>query len=495
MPTVDTRDGRLAGAERAHGFAFLGIPYAAAARWAPPAAPTAWPGVRDATRRGPVSPQAERGAGTYTHGPTPEADERRCLNLNVYTPSLSGARPVLVWIHGGGFAVGFGSASVYDGAYLAAVSDLVVVTLNYRLGTLGWLGHPALATDTEAPVANWGLQDQIAALRWVRANIAEFGGDPERVILAGQSAGALSAMDLLVAPAAHGLFRRVALHSPVLVDAGHPMELGVRWGEAISASLGLGNFIPDALRALDPAEIIQAQESLVDAPEFRRTRGGALPLIDPVVLPRSPLEDPGASPEVDVLVGSTAHEGTFFFDSPWRGAPTNEQIPTIVGMLTGGTQGALETERERARAEGRGTDDLSLLVDIATESLVVGPMSRWAQARARLVGDRSAVFRFRVDHEGGGPQLRATHSVDAPLLFGTCHDGDVGERLGGGAEGGDAVSAEMQRVWGAFAHGSRPGWAAIGARADAQDVGIFGGARPFHVERLGNDRSLSAHSC
>ena len=149
--------------------------------------------------------------------------------LNVFTPALDGARPVLVWLHGGGFAIGHGGASLYHGAALASAADAVVVTLNYRLGSLGWLAHPDLAGSAGGPAGNWGLLDQIAALEWVRENVGGFGGDPARVTVAGQSAGALCATDLLVSPRADGLFTRAILQSPPLGDLAQPMDVAVRW--------------------------------------------------------------------------------------------------------------------------------------------------------------------------------------------------------------------------------------------------------------------------
>lgn len=213
---VETSPGRLAGRASGGALEFLGVPYAVADRFAPPGAAPRWVEVRDATRPGPASPHPAREVCAFTHGELPGTDERDSLVLNVFTPALDGERPVLVWIHEGGFAIGHGGASLYHGAALAGAADAVVVTLNYRLGSLGWLAHPDLATSPGRPAANWGLLDQIATLEWVRDNVTAFGGDPARVTLAGQSAGALCALDLLVSPGAGGLFSRAILQSPPL---------------------------------------------------------------------------------------------------------------------------------------------------------------------------------------------------------------------------------------------------------------------------------------
>ncbi len=206
---VRTAAGTLRGTVVSDHRLFAGVPYAAAPvgpmRFAAPVPAPGWPGERDATRPGPRCIQdpdsdPERGANT--------AED--CLNLNVWTPPVSEEkRPVMVWIHGGAFAGG--SSGIYDAGRLAARGDIVVVTINYRLGTLGFLAHPALGGGGD--VGNYGLADQQAALRWVRDNIADFGGDPEKVAVAGESAGGMSVCDHLVSPGSAGLFRAAILMS------------------------------------------------------------------------------------------------------------------------------------------------------------------------------------------------------------------------------------------------------------------------------------------
>jgi para-nitrobenzyl esterase len=451
-PAVETAAGRLAGLRSPDGVEFLGVPYAAAERFAAPAPAGTWTGVREAVRYGPAAPQPDRPVARFTHGAMPATGED-CLNLNVFTPSLAGARPVLVWLHGGGFAIGHAGASVYHGARLASSADVVVVTVSYRLGSLGWLCHPGVGGG------NWGLLDQIAALIWVRENIAAFGGDPSRVALAGQSAGALSAIDLLAAPAAHGLFVRAILQSPPLGDLIQSPRVAHQWAEAFGD--------PAGLRSLPADRIVALHEELLEHPEWRGTRGGALPTLDPASLPTSALEAPGVSPQVDVLVGHNADEGTFFFGSPWRPAPPPERVPDIVAHLCPGEDPHEVLER--------GGD----LVAIATDALVVAPLVRWAAARA-AAGAR--VYRYRFDHPGGGPRLRATHTAEVPLLFGTWRDGGPGERLGGHATGADAVASSMVAAWTSFLHGQGPGWQPVAAGGGFSEVGVFGGRRAHVVE-------------
>jgi para-nitrobenzyl esterase len=465
-PTVETEAGLLAGVRTGACLEFLGIPYARAERFAPPTLPPSWSGTREATRYGPAAPQPDRTVATFTHGPLPPTDEQ-CLYLNVYTPSLEGDRPVMAWLHGGGFAIGHAGASLYHGASLAVAADAVVVTVNYRLGSLGWLSHPSLAEGPDAPAGNWGLLDQIAALEWVRENVCAFGGDPDRVSVAGQSAGALCAIDLLATPAAHGLFARAILESPPLGDVFQAPEAARRWAEALAGLAG-GVFEPGLVRSLAAERIVALHEQLLELPEFRGTRGGALPTLDAGSLPDSPLASPGVAPDVDVLVGHNADEGTFFFNAPWRPAPPPARAPEIVAHLC--------PDEEPDDVLRRYGGDL---VAIATEAIVAGPAARWARAR---VAGGGCVYRYRVDHPGAGPQLRATHTVEVPLLFGTWSDGGPGERLGGQGIGTTAVAQELVRAWGSFLHGHGPGWRPIDANDAEVETGVFGGRRAHHVE-------------
>jgi para-nitrobenzyl esterase len=214
-PSVAIPQGRLAGTSRDGVAAFRAIPYAAppvgSLRWRAPAAPKAWRGIRDASAFGPVCPQPP----VDWAGHDLDRQSENCLTLNVWTPSLaSSARlPVMVWFHGGGYTNGSGSQATYEGTKLAK-RGVVIVTVNYRLGGLGFLAHPALSAESPLHTSgNYGLLDQIAALKWVRANIARFGGNPNNVTIFGQSAGGGSAMLLTISPLARGLFQKAIFES------------------------------------------------------------------------------------------------------------------------------------------------------------------------------------------------------------------------------------------------------------------------------------------
>lgn len=243
---------------------YRGIPFALAPtgerRWAPPEAFPDWEGVRQATEFGPACPQPGARPGSIYYEKLDEVNED-CLSLNVWVPDGAEDAPVFVWIHGGSLVTGAGSQAMYDGAKLARETGLIVVTVNYRLGVLGYLAHPELSAESPQDISgNYGLKDQVAALKWVERNIGAFGGDPDNVTVAGESAGALSVVLLMVSPEARGLFDKAIAESAYMVSMaplrgtanGHPSaeEAGVAFQEkAKAASLA-------ELREMDADELV-----------------------------------------------------------------------------------------------------------------------------------------------------------------------------------------------------------------------------------------------
>ncbi len=255
-PVVRTADGVVRGAATSGaGDAFLGLPYAAPPtgnlRWRPPHLPAGWRGVRDATQFAPSCPQPTKGNPFLPPGALSED----CLYLNVYTSTLrrNAERPVLVWIHGGGFTED--GARNYDGSKLAA-DGTVVVTINYRLGALGFLAHPALARRPDGPNGNYGLMDQIAALGWVRRNIARFGGDANNVTIAGQSAGGVSVLALLVSHRSRGLFQRAIVESGAFALRQRPLADADATGEAFATAAGCADQTARCLRELPVTTLV-----------------------------------------------------------------------------------------------------------------------------------------------------------------------------------------------------------------------------------------------
>jgi para-nitrobenzyl esterase len=342
--TIDT--GALEGLDTAGVMVFRGIPYAAppvgSLRWRPPQAVARWRGVRDASKLG---------HNCIQHQPYDDIDPFKagvsedCLYLNVWTSSLPlpasrFSRPVLVWIHGGGFWAGFGGEERHNGARLAQ-KGAVVVTVNYRLGPFGFLAHPALAAESPHHAAgNYALLDQIAALQWVKRNIARFGGDPSRVTIFGESAGGMSVGSLIASPLAKGLFQRAILESGTGVGVGiTPRDtaraLALRYAESVGV-LGDGADAAKRLRALHPDTLLAAS---LPAPSGGPGGPRFFPSVDGWVLPL-PVDSAlllGKANLVPVIAGTNRDEG-----DEWMGAPTRSfarltsarGVPTYVYMFS-----------------------------------------------------------------------------------------------------------------------------------------------------------------
>ena len=256
-PVVRIDGGLIRGASATGVNSFLGLPYAAPPtgklRWRPPQPASSWSGVRDATQFGASCPQSTMGNPFLPPGTISED----CLYLNVYTPTShngsGGGRPVLVWFHGGGLVQDGGRN--YDGTKLAA-DGAVVVTINYRLGALGFLAHPALASRPGGAAGNYGLMDQQAALRWVQRNIAQFGGDPRNVTIAGQSAGGLSVLAQMVSPGARGLFQRAIVQSGTFALNQRPLAAAEAAGQTFATAVGCADQTAACLRNVPVSALV-----------------------------------------------------------------------------------------------------------------------------------------------------------------------------------------------------------------------------------------------
>jgi para-nitrobenzyl esterase len=404
-----TVEGRLAGAVHA----FLGIPYAAAPvgqrRWRPPEPAAPWQGIRQANAHGPSAwqPVAPEGFGPWTREfVVQDGVSEDCLYLNVWAPASSrgGACPVLVWIHGGAFCQGSGSVPIYDGRALAA-QGVVVVSINYRLGVLGFLAHPDLAQEgPSSGYGNFGLQDQIAALQWIRANIAAFGGDPGAVTIAGQSAGALSVHMLVASPLAQGLFHRAIAQSgpPILVPIKTRAQAEAD-GLAFAAELNQAGV--QALRAMSADDLTRTL-----SPGLR-----FMPMIDGVLLPDWP---PQSSPDaadcpVPMIVGQTADENSGL--DPDYGSDDPAALAVLLQRMHG-QRAPQAAAAYLAAANGQ----TAAACRAASSDLWLAALWHWADHRVRTV--RQPIFVYLFDHVPPGPDASrygAFHTADVPYVLAT----------------------------------------------------------------------------
>ncbi|MFJ3922071.1 carboxylesterase/lipase family protein [Streptomyces sp. NPDC090022] len=473
---VDLPAGRLRGTAEGGIAVFRGVPYAAPPvgdlRWRAAQPHPGWSGTRDATADGPSAPQLYMEGGDPVlggHG-SPPFDED-CLTLTVWTPATdAGRRPVLLWIHGGGFLSGSGSLPQYSGETFARDGDLVVVGINYRIGPLGYL---YLAPDADADAdgaeaaaeGNYWLTDQLAALRWVRDNIAALGGDPESITVAGQSGGALSTAALAGHPGARGMIRRVILQSPPFgLDLPGPGT----YRERTAAFLELAGVKTVAeLRDLPWPSLIGAAGGL-----FARTmRWGYwptpfLPVRDGVTLPCHPAEallHGAAAADVDVMIGWTREEANFGFalDEGYAAA-TREQVTQRIAR-TFGAQAAPEVYAayERERPGARPAD---VLMDLITDELFRVPCVRLAEARA--AGGRPVwAYQFDLPTPAYEGRLAAAHCLELPFVFDNFANWSHAPFLAGldPAVSG-ALASAMHRAWIAFVrtgdpnHPGMPAW-------------------------------------
>ncbi len=307
---VTVESGVLAGSSGATAEVFRNIPYAAPPvgplRWAPPAPPVAWTGERDATVNGPSCMQPMNADGTPNSGSANGPVSEDCLQLNVFAPKSAKKAPVMVWIHGGGHR--YGAGWIYDGSNFAR-DGVVLVSINYRLGPLGWFAHPALTREAGAqPTGNFGLMDQIAALEWVQRNIAAFGGDPKNVTVFGTSAGGANTLALLATPRARPLFKKAIVQS------------GGGWfaPESLAAKEAEGVRLAEALR------LAGAEASAGDLRKLRaetliaRMEGDFGPFVDGKVLTETPTQAfaAGRAADVPLIIGFNSGEDSLMVASP-----------------------------------------------------------------------------------------------------------------------------------------------------------------------------------
>jgi len=454
---VETHNGKVSG-ERLDGLdRFRGIPYAAAPidalRFRAPRPMASWPGVRETLEFGASAPQNP----SFLPGMESGRQNEDCLYLNVYTPRADGAqRPVLFWIHGGGFTGGSGGQALYDGARLATRGDVVVVTINYRLGALGYTHLPGLES-------NLGQLDQITALCWVRDNIAAFGGDPSRVTIFGESAGGMAVSTLLAMPAARGLFRGAIAQSGAAHHV-HTRASGERVANALVAELGIGATELEKLRAV-PVPAVLAAQARVLAENARL--GGLLafaPALDADTLPRPPLEAvrDGAARDVALLVGANRDETKLF--RMGMAASTELDASGLIKRVRRSLRahGADESHAERlietyrkARSGRASTEPGELQDAIDSDRSFRVPAIRLAEAQSEQQ-PRTYKYFFTWSSPARRGTLGACHALELPFVFGTL-DAPTMDRFAGKGPDAESLSALMMDAWIAFARSGEPG--------------------------------------
>ena len=411
-PLIDAPAGQVRGTTDAAIRVFKGIPYAAppvrGLRWRAPMPLPRWSGVREATAFGPACFQPQgKSTLVYSNDPMPVSED--CLTLNVWTPGNAKGAPVLVWIHGGALVTGSSREPMYDGRSMAE-RGVIVVSINYRLGVLGWLAHPDLSRENDKGVSgNYGLQDQIAALQWVRGNIGAFGGDPRNVTIAGESAGGLSVMYLMTSPAARGLYARAIAQSaymiamPDLKKSAFGAPSGEAMGQMLSAGMQATGI--QSLRGMDA-------QTLTDS--AAKMGFGPWGTVDGVFLPQQMVDafDGGKQAPVPVLAGF------------------NQGEIRSLGMLAPKPPASAEAYEKEIRGRYGDLSDAFLRLypaaDYRQSIIATTRDALYGWTSERLVRKQTGIgqpsYLYMFDH--GYPAmdaagLHAFHASELPYVFGT----------------------------------------------------------------------------
>jgi len=476
MTTVTTRYGTVSGEVTGGVTRFLGIPYAASPtgplRFKAPEPPEPWDDARACTEFGATPPKPDYVAPFDTLLPETNIPGDDWLTVNVWTPDAVGRAPVMVWIHGGAFANGNSAVSMYDG-HAFARDGVVLVTINYRLGVDGF----ALLPD--AP-PNRGLLDQVAALEWVRDNIAAFGGDPANVTIFGESAGAMSVTTLLGMPRARGLFGKVIAQSGAAQVGADPSDAQLVTAE-LSAVLGF-DASAASLKDLDLEKLISAQAAVRDAmaaaPDPARwgasivaTSMAFIPVIDGDVLPVHPLEAlaAGQGSDVTLMAGTNSEEFRLFFVPNGMAAMvTDETLPAFLGALRISPDTAAVYRANRPDATAG-----DVLCALVTDRFFRNPTFAAAQARL-AAGGPAATYLYEFAWRSPVLSIGAGHAIEIPFVFDNLTAADA--QIAIGTEPPADLAAEMHGAWIRFATTGDPGWPAVDASYPVMTFGSSGGS-------------------
>ena len=461
VAVAQTANGKVAGYIQDGVTIFKGIPYAKANRFEAPVQADSWEGIRSCRQYGPVSPQGARSGWAndeiaFAFNWNDGVQGEDCLRLNVWTPALdSRKRPVMVWLHGGGYSAGSGQElPSYDGTSLAFAEDVVVVSINHRLNVLGFLDLSAYG-ETYAKSANAGLLDIVASLKWVRDNIASFGGDPSNVTIFGQSGGGGKVTTLLATPCAKGLFHKAIVQSGSMLrtmESKYSRKIGI----ATVRNLGLDASSIDKISEVPYGELLAAGEKAIAQVKAEADRDGVAsfifgwaPTVDGAVLPSQPFDPqaPAISAEIPMIIGTTRHEFSMTTYVPaLRNAGREEVIGILKGRYGEGTERFLELFAKAYPG--------SKPADMLDADFVFRPGAIEQALRKSLQG-AAPVYMYMFNWESPVLDgiLRSTHCMEIPFVF---NNADRHASMTGGGAQAMELASKMSHCWAEFARCGKP---------------------------------------
>lgn len=461
VAVAQTANGKVAGYIQDGVTIFKGIPYAKANRFEAPVQADSWEGIRSCRQYGPVSPQGARSGWAndeiaFAFNWNDGVQGEDCLRLNVWTPALdSRKRPVMVWLHGGGYSAGSGQElPSYDGTSLAFAEDVVVVSINHRLNVLGFLDLSAYG-ETYAKSANAGLLDIVASLKWVRDNIAAFGGDPSNVTIFGQSGGGGKVTTLLATPCAKGLFHKAIVQSGSMLrtmESKYSRKIGI----ATVRNLGLDASSIDKISEVPYGELLAAGEKAIAQVKAEADRDGVAsfifgwaPTVDGAVLPSQPFDPqaPAISAEIPMIIGTTRHEFSMTTYVPaLRNAGREEVIGILKGRYGEGTERFLELFAKAYPG--------SKPADMLDADFVFRPGAIEQALRKSLQG-AAPVYMYMFNWESPVLDgiLRSTHCMEIPFVF---NNADRHASMTGGGAQAMELASKMSHCWAEFARCGKP---------------------------------------
>lgn len=461
VAVAQTANGKVAGYIQDGVTIFKGIPYAKANRFEAPVQADSWEGIRSCRQYGPVSPQGARSGWAndeiaFAFNWNDGVQGEDCLRLNVWTPALdSRKRPVMVWLHGGGYSAGSGQElPSYDGTSLAFAEDVVVVSINHRLNVLGFLDLSAYG-EKYAKSANAGLLDIVASLKWVRDNIAAFGGDPSNVTIFGQSGGGGKVTTLLATPCAKGLFHKAIVQSGSMLrtmESKYSRKIGI----ATVRNLGLDASSIDKISEVPYGELLAAGEKAIAQVKAEADRDGVAsfifgwaPTVDGAVLPSQPFDPqaPAISAEIPMIIGTTRHEFSMTTYVPaLRNAGREEVIGILKGRYGEGTERFLELFAKAYPG--------SKPADMLDADFVFRPGAIEQALRKSLQG-AAPVYMYMFNWESPVLDgiLRSTHCMEIPFVF---NNADRHASMTGGGAQAMKLASKMSHCWAEFARCGKP---------------------------------------